>query len=108
MYGENIIYTPSSKLSLQAKFIVDQFTGTLSYNRTGKQTYTHDQLSADQLLPAYELVNARVNYKLYWKKLQFTTGLNANNIFGKLYEVYKYIPQPGFNWDVNVGVKWEM
>jgi len=53
-------------------------------------------------------VNAGVSYKLNWQKFEFTIGTKANNIFNKLYEVYKYIPQPGFNWDVNFGVKWEM
>ncbi|MDO9578395.1 MAG: TonB-dependent receptor plug domain-containing protein [Candidatus Cloacimonadales bacterium] len=108
LYGENIIYTPRNKLNLQAKIQFENYIGMLSYNRTGEQTYTFDQLSDSQELPAYDLVNASVNYRIYWKRLQFTVGANANNIFNKLYEVYKYIPQPGFNWDVNVGVKWEM
>ena len=108
LYGENIIYTPCNKLNLQAKIQFENYTAMLSYNRTGEQTYTPDQQSDDQLLPAFDLVNAGVNYRIYWKQLQFTIGANANNIFNKLYEVYKYIPQPGFNWDVNVGVKWEM
>jgi outer membrane receptor protein involved in Fe transport len=67
-----------------------------------------DQQSEKQYIPAYDLVNASINYKFNWIGLQFSVGARANNILNKMYEVYRYIPQPGLNWDVNVGVKWEM
>jgi vitamin B12 transporter len=108
LYNQDIVYTPYNKLSLQAKINVEHFSGILTYNRTGKQAYTPDQQSAEQFLDAYDLVNVSLNYKFYWNRFQLTVGMNGNNLFDKLYEVYKYIPQPGFNWDVNVGVKWEL
>jgi len=108
LYDEDIIYTPQNKLNLKALISLEQFSGILSYNRTGVQTFTPDQLSEDQLLPAYELVNVSAGYKIFWRSFELNLGVKANNVFDKLYEVYEYIPQPGFNWDVNFRVKWEI
>ncbi len=106
LYGEKIIYTPERKMNVQAKLNTGNWLGTLAWNYAGKQNYTMDQQAEEQYIPAYDLLNASANYNFNLIGLQISVGLRANNIFDKMYEVYRYIPQPGFNWDVNVGVKW--
>ncbi|HPR17212.1 MAG TPA: TonB-dependent receptor plug domain-containing protein, partial [Candidatus Cloacimonadota bacterium] len=108
LYNNDIIYTPRNKLFLQAKFIWNELVTTVSYSRTGKQNYTFDQQSSQQLLPAYGLLNAGISYGFSWHRLQYTVGMDANNILDKKYEIYRYIPQPGFNWNANLGVQWKL
>lgn len=107
LYNKKIIYTPENKINFQTKVQTNHFLAKLSWNYIGKQYYTMDQQSSQQFIPAYDVLNASVNYGFNCLGLHFSFGVRANNILNKLYEVYRYIPQPGFNWDVNVGVKWE-
>lgn len=108
LYNEKIIYTPGNKGNLKAKFNNNNWLATLSWNYIGKQNYTMDQQSDQQLIPAYDIFNASINYNFEFIGLQFSVGGRANNIFNKMYEVYRYIPQPGFNWDMNLSLKWEL
>ncbi|MCF7792460.1 MAG: TonB-dependent receptor plug domain-containing protein [Candidatus Cloacimonetes bacterium] len=107
LYNEKLIYTPEKKINLKAKIEYENLFGSLSWKYVGKQNYTMDQQSDKQFISAYNLLNSSLSYNFEMIGLQFSVGARANNILNKMYEVYRYIPQPGFNWDVNVGVKWE-
>lgn len=108
LYGEKIIYTPENKLNLQAKFNHEDFSANINWSRKGKQNYTMDQQSAEQYISAYELLNANCEQQFYWSDLQFTVGIKLNNITNNMYEIYRYIPQPGFNWQLHLSILWNL
>jgi len=107
-HGKSIIYTPEYTLYLSTKLFYNDFTGIISYHLTGEQWTTRDQLTNEKKLPSYDLVNVTINYNYSWKNWQISPALNARNIFDKMYEIYDYVPQPGFNWEASLNVKWEM
>ena len=107
-YGNYIIYTPEFTLNCNAKLFYKQITGIISYHLTGEQWTTRDQLIEEKKLPSYNIVNATINYKYSWKNWQILPAFSARNIFDKMYEIYDYVPQPGFNWEASLNVKWEM
>ena len=80
----------------------------ISYSKTGEQWSTRDQLTEEKQLPAYELVDVNVFYSKQLRKFMIKTGIRANNIFDKLYEIYEYIPQPGFNWEVSIKIEYKI
>ena len=74
---------------------------------TGEQWTTRDQLSEEKILSSYDLLNIGLEYSDGWKDFKFTPAIRVNNIFNKLYEVYDHIPQPGFNYEVNLGIEYK-
>ncbi len=107
-FGKKIMYIPDYTFNLIMQMKYKQLSGKVSYMHTGEQWTTRDQLMEEKQLPAYELVDAGLQYISYWNKFEIFSGIAMNNLFNELYEIYKYIPQPGFNWEMNLGVKYEM
>ncbi|MCD4796164.1 MAG: TonB-dependent receptor, partial [Candidatus Cloacimonetes bacterium] len=106
--GKKIIYTPDYTFNLNLQMNYKLLSGKISYSKTGEQWSTPDQLTIEKQLSAYELVNVQVWHSVNWKKFELSAAVSANNVFDELYEIYKYMPQPGFNWEMNVGLKYEM
>jgi outer membrane receptor for ferrienterochelin and colicin len=107
-FGKKIMYIPDYTFNLNMQINYKQLSGKVSYMHTGEQWTTRDQLMEEMQLPAYELVDSGVQYICYWNKFEILLGIAINNLFNELYEIYKYIPQPGFNWEINLGVKYEI
>lgn len=107
-WGKEIIYTPEFFLNLNGTIKYKQFSALLNYSRTGEQWTTRDQLSPVFKLPAYDLWNAEIYYKVLFSDWEFETGLVLKNLADKFYEIYEYSPQPGFNWEFNFRLKWEI
>jgi hypothetical protein len=82
--------------------------GNVSYKLTGEQWTNSYQVTSEHLLPAYDLLNAGVEYSVSWKEFEFTPAIRVHNIFNKLYEIYDHIPQPCINWEVNLEIEWKM
>jgi vitamin B12 transporter len=107
-YGNKIIHVPDFTLNCNMKTFYKNFTGIVSYHVTGEQWTTRDQLVEEKKLSSYDLMNVSVNYKYSWKNWRILPAFNARNIFDKMYEIYDYVPQPGFNWEASLSVKWEI
>ena len=107
-YGNNIIYVPEYLLNMNLRITSGKFRGNVSYKLTGEQWSNSYQVTAEHLLPAYDLLNADVEYFVKWKEFEFKPAIRVNNIFNKLYEIYNHVPQPGLNWEMNLGIEWKM
>ena len=107
-YGKKIIYTPDFAMNLNINLTYKDLNCRISYSKTGEQCSTRDQLTEEKQLPAYELVDVNVFYSKQLRKFEIKTGIRANNIFDKLYEIYEYIPQPGFNWEVSIKIEYKI
>ena len=106
--GKDIIYIPDYSLKCDATFEYQDFIVTTSYHSTGEQWTTRDQLSEEKKLPSYDLLNAGIEYTVKWKKIEFKPSIRVNNILNKLYEIYDYVPQPGFNWEVSLRLEYKV
>ncbi len=107
-YGNNIIYVPDYSLDIDMRITSGNFVGDLSYKLLGEQWTNSYQATTEHLLPAYDLLNTRIEYSISWDKFEFTPTIRVNNILNKLYEIYDHIPQPGINWEVNLGIEWKL
>ncbi len=107
-YGNSIIYVPDYSLDIDMRITSGNFVGDLSYKLIGEQWTNSYQATTEHLLPAYDLLNARIEYSISWKKFEFIPTIRINNILNKLYEIYDHIPQPGINWEVNFGIEWKI
>lgn len=107
-YGSKIIYVPDYSLDINARLRSGKFIGNISYKLTGEQWSNSCQAAIEHQLPAYGLVDADVGYSLNWKEFEFIPAVKVNNILNKLYEIYDHIPQPGINWEVNLGIEWKL
>lgn len=105
-YGKYLTYTPRLKsintLIAEQKYAVAK----LSYSYTGEQYKTVDNLIDP--LKAYDNLDLQFALKQELKSWKLRLSLNLNNLLNKRYEVYAYIPQPGFNWHTALGVSYEM
>ncbi len=107
-YGSKIIYVPDYSLDIHARLKSGMFTGNVSYKLIGEQWSNSEQTTTGHQLPAYDLLNAGIEYSISWKEFEFTPAIRVNNILNKLYEIYDHIPQPGINWEVNLGIEWKL
>lgn len=105
-YGNDLIYTPkySYDLGMDAKY--KDFNLGINLLGEGDQFSTRDQLMDEHTIAAYNIFNADLFYHLRLYKFTFITGYAAKNIFNNLYEVYEYMPEPGFNWEVSLQLKY--
>lgn len=105
-YGKYLIYTP--RLKSVSTFVAEQkyALAKLSYSYTGEQEQTLDNLI--EPLKAYDNLDLQLALKQEIKSWKLRLSLNLNNLLNERYEVYAYIPQPGFNWHTALGVSYEL
>ncbi len=106
-YGSNIIYVPDYSFDINVRLKSGKFLGNIIYKHIGEQWVNSYQSTPEHLLPAYNLLTAGVEYAVDWKDFKITPAIRINNIFNKLYEIYHHVPQPGINWEVNLGIEWK-
>ncbi|MEA1972306.1 MAG: TonB-dependent receptor, partial [Candidatus Cloacimonadota bacterium] len=104
-YGNELIYTPRYNLSVENQFKIKEVNIKFQYKKTGHQWSTRDQLSEDKKIAEYEIINVSLNYTKKFRKIELVTGIDLNNIQNNMYEIYKYIPQPGFNMNFKIKIK---
>jgi vitamin B12 transporter len=107
-YDKLIIYAPKEKFTLETIFQYKWLLMGMTYNYIGKQAYTPDQQTSEHFLSPYDLLNARTSVEFHNGSWHYGLNMNFNNILNKLYEIYKYIPQPGFNWDMGIFIRYEL
>ncbi|MBC8384825.1 MAG: TonB-dependent receptor plug domain-containing protein [Candidatus Cloacimonetes bacterium] len=108
LYNKFLTYTPQYIFKGFLEFTNGGFSGTIDFSQTGKQYTTPDQLSEELVMPEYKLMNAEFTYKKEMENYTFQVGTKVNNLLDKDYELYKYMPQPGRNWQVNFGVSYKI
>ena len=107
-YGGYLTYVPDYTLNVNLQMIYDYLFVNSNYKLIGEQWSNSDQSASEHLLPAYDLFSINLGYKIKWKDFEFKPVLRVNNIFNNLYEIYDHIPQPGINWEMNLGVEWKL
>jgi outer membrane cobalamin receptor len=98
----NLTYTPQTKWVAEMIHTHKDFTFILNLDYTGKQWTTKDNLVAP--IPSILLLNSSLKYKYSYKKISADIFVQLNNLFDKQYEIYAYVPQPGFNWLVGLNL----
>jgi outer membrane receptor protein involved in Fe transport len=105
-YNKWLIYTPQQRIQATLK-LADETKGVqLKFNHNGIQYSTADNLIDP--LPAVTTIDASSFYKLNYAAFELVLELKLNNLLDKRYEIYAYIPQPGFNWSVSTALSFKM
>lgn len=113
LYGKKIIYTPEQNLQMTITFRHSYLFGEerkvplywrISHSYTGKQWSTPDQLIHP--VSSYELTDTEFGVELTGMDLKWLITLRLNNVFNNRYEIYAYMPQPGFNWLLSLKINY--
>jgi len=103
---KKLTYTPEARWVTNLILAYRNFTLDLNQEYTGRQWKTPDNLIDP--IPAFTLYGAGLNYGIAYKKLQADISLKLNNLFDRQYEIYDYVPQPGFNWLGGIALRYGM
>ena len=95
-YNKNIIYTPTSLTNISLEIPIYNFTWKTSYNRTGRQWTTDDNIFPT--VKAYQIFDSKIIYNFQKDKWSFSADFGINNLFNKEYEKSELIPKPKRNW----------
>jgi len=95
-YGKTLIYTPDIVGNQELTFTWQSTELSIKQRHTGRQYTTPDNLIKP--LTPWTLYGAGINCKLRLWRLSLLVYAQADNLFDRQYEVYDYVPQPGFNW----------
>lgn len=101
-----LVYTPEFKWLTDITLIGYGCALNLNMDYTGEQYSTPDNYIDP--IPYLILYNVSLQYGYSYKKLSSSIYLNLNNLFDRHYEIYAYVPQPGFNWMSGINIKFEM
>ena len=108
LYNKFLPYIPEYNFQAILKYEIKKFSTKIIHSKTGKQYTTPDQLSEELIMPEFDLTNIEVSYNIQIKKMNFGISGAVNNIFDENYELYKYMPQPGRNWQIEMNVKYKI
>jgi len=103
--GKKLTFTPDNLWTAEIKLSRWNWCGTFDLNHTGSQERTEDNLIPP--LPPYDICNASLTYTCRLLGLTCSVFGLGNNLFDKQYEIYDYVPQPGFNWTVGTRIEWK-
>lgn len=105
-YGKRLTYTPDLKINLSLKLADTTRSASLNWMHYGEQFSTID--NAIDPLPAYEVWNLDLMHKFQLGKLEAQIDCGLRNLLDKRYEIYAYTPQPGFNWQLGIGMRYTL
>ncbi|MDD3102667.1 MAG: TonB-dependent receptor [Candidatus Cloacimonetes bacterium] len=105
-YDKYLVYTPEYTGSLSAEYSQDYYGLSLSYDYVGEQYSTVDNLIGR--IQAIELLNFASYIKCPYKDMEALLSLKLNNLEDKRYQIYANIPQPGFNWNLNLSLSYRL
>ncbi len=103
-YDKFLIYTPEYQLRFFLALEYKNLSSKISHSITGKQYTTRDQLHESLILPEYFTTDFESSYSFEIKSFKVHLKLDLKNILDKQYEIYAYIPNPGFNWQTGLSV----
>jgi len=107
-YNKDLTYIPKYSFNISARVELNNFFSSVTYLLVGEQWTVPDQASSEHILPAYDLLNSAIGYNSYIGNLVIRPTFKINNMLNNLYEVYDHIPQPGINWEMNLGIEWKI
>lgn len=105
-FNKYLPYTPQYTGSVAAKLTQTHYGMSLSYDFAGEQYSTVDNLAGS--IPAFDLLNFASYIKYPYRDMEALLSLKLNNLENKRYEVYAHIPQPGFNWNLSLGLSYTL
>lgn len=101
-----LTYTPNSKWNSDLSFSHLGANLKLMHEQIGKQWLTPDNLIDP--IKAVNLFHSAIGYNYAYHKFNANVNLRLNNLFDKQYEVYAYVPQPGFNWLCGISLRYDL
>ncbi len=102
-YGNKLPYRPDSRLSSEIRVgLIEALTLNIRHFYTGKQHTTLDQLIDP--ISSYQTTDIGFKYHRNIRTTKVLFSLSLNNVFDNQYEIYRYTPHPGFNWQFGVSV----
>jgi len=106
LYHKRILYTPEQQISSTLEIRHLYGRQRIIYQYVGKQETTLDNLA--HALPAYDLFN--YEGELSWRRERWHLTLQGKllNVFDKHYEVYAYVPLPGFHWESGIKIQYNL
>lgn len=105
-YGKYLSYTPKHKAQVSLKIADELSACTLQWGITGEQYSTPDNLIDP--LPGFGNLDLQFMRKIKFRRLNLVLDAKLNNILDQRYEVYAYIPQPGFNWAGGINLSYNL
>ncbi|MBM4400086.1 MAG: TonB-dependent receptor, partial [Candidatus Cloacimonetes bacterium] len=102
----NLTYTPDAKGNAGIMLSYLNTVLDLNLDYTGRQWKTRDNVIDP--IPAYTLYNAALSRSFSYRKCSSSVFVRLNNLFDKQYEIYDYVPQPGFNWLCGLNLQYRM
>lgn len=97
-YNKYLIYTPVYQWHGELKYKYGFFTQSVEYQAVGEQYSTRDQLIAP--LSAYDKWDLHSSFNFNKFGIQEKLNISLLNILDEHYEIYDYVPEPGFHWQV--------
>ncbi len=94
--GADLTYTPRIRWTNQLDLAYRNLGLEIGLDHTGRQWSTPDNLIDP--LPAVWLARCAWSWGFAVSRLKVNLRLDLNNLFDRQYEIYSYVPQPGFNW----------
>jgi len=91
------IYVPKHNYSVHGRIQRSRYTFSLLYRHTGRRFTSQEN---DAYMPAFELVDLSVGYRLSSQKLNANVLLKVNNVFDADYQVIAWRPMPGRNYHI--------
>ncbi|MCK9335896.1 MAG: TonB-dependent receptor [Candidatus Cloacimonetes bacterium] len=95
-YGKYLPYTPKLKSQVGIKYADQNRSCFLKWTYTGEQYSTVDNLI--EPLPGFAVVDLDLMQKFVLGRFELAFQVQLANLLNKQYQIYAYIPQPGFNW----------
>ncbi len=105
-YGKHLVYLPETQFRCSAAVKRKSQFLNLYYSYTGRQWSKPDNLLPP--LKPYGIVDADTGMNFVTKKWKESLSLSAYNLFNHKYEIYPYIPQPGFHWQLQLNIAYQL
>ncbi|MBP7116835.1 MAG: TonB-dependent receptor [Candidatus Cloacimonetes bacterium] len=105
-YGKFLSYTPKQKAQIALKIADEQRACTLSWSYTGEQFSTADNLIDP--LPGFSNLDLDLLRKFRIADWELGVQAGLSNLLNERYEIYAYIPQPGFNWSLKLSLNYNI
>ncbi len=104
-WGKQLMYTPEEEISATLNFHPKNFRFAAHHYYRSEQWATRDQLNTQRKIEAYSLTDLSLSCDGSVGNWIVTPSIQLNNIFDKKYEIYEYMPEPGFNFQVGITIK---
>jgi outer membrane cobalamin receptor len=105
-YGKHLVFLPEKLFRCSASLEGKRQFLHLYYSYTGKQWTKTDNLIPP--LKPYGIVDVEAGTHFLQKNWKESLSLSAENILNHKYEIYPYIPEPGFHWQLQLNIAYQL